>query len=45
MFRHIGNHMVKKYNHTLIVDPIYEEKHNRSQVYTSTYSGKKPENS
>jgi|688.fasta_scaffold184737_1 hypothetical protein len=44
MFRHLGHHMVKKYNHTLIIDPIYEEKPNRSQVYTSTSSGKNIDN-
>jgi len=36
--------MVKKYNHTLIIDPIYEEKPNLSQVYTSTFSGKNIDN-
>ena len=39
MFRHLGHHLVKKYNHSLIVDKIYDDKPTRtSQVLTSASS-------
>jgi hypothetical protein len=30
MFRHLGHHIVKQYNHTLIIDSVYTDKPTRT---------------